>query len=49
MEVTFAQFIDFSVRVCFGSCTVSANFAQADADDLAVRYKPIVQMIEVRR
>lgn len=30
---------------------MSANFAKADADadDLAVRYKPIVQMIEVRR
>lgn len=49
MEVTFAQFIDFGVRVGFGSCTMSARFAKADADDLAVRYAPIVQMIEVRR
>lgn len=45
MEVTFAQFIDFGVRVGFGSCTMSARFAKA----LAVRYEPIVQMIEVRR
>lgn len=49
MEVTFAQFIDFGVRVRFGSCTMLARFAKADDDDLAVRYEPIVQMIEVRR
>lgn len=49
MEVTFAKLIDFGVRVCFGSCTMSANFSKADADDLDLRYKPIVQMIEVRR
>lgn len=49
MEITFAQFIDFGVRVRFGSCTMSARFAKADADDVAVRYGPIVQMIEVRR
>lgn len=36
LEVTFAQFIDFSVRVRFGSCTMSARFAKADADQLAV-------------
>lgn len=49
MEATFAQFIDFGVRVRFGSCTMSARFAKADTDDSAVRHKPIVQMIEVRR
>lgn len=49
MEFTFAKFIDFGVRICFGSCPMSAKFAKAGTDDLDTRYKPIVQIIEVRR